>query len=139
MQADRLLKLAEYLRTVDKRKFDLDTWGEVVRDKETGELKCGTTACAVGHACFNPDFRDEGLGISAFYLKDGGIVPTFNGYYGPYAVSIFFDIDAIQTNHLFYADSYKYGRRGPRSVANRIESFVRRGGMPKQRKERVSV
>lgn len=62
----RILKLADYVRTVRPKKFDFRTIvGEFWRGKQ--DLSCGATACALGHAATMPLFR--GLGL---YITEGG-------------------------------------------------------------------
>lgn len=91
MRTDRLLKLAEFLDTVEEDKFSLVTWD------------CGTTACAVGWACRMPEFQAEGLGID---FEEGYGLPTFHGYGGWQAVREFFQIDHETAALLFSEYSY---------------------------------
>ena len=60
MNTKRLLKLAEFLRTVPVKRFDYTKW--VGKDwKGSQNLSCGTTACALGWAVTIPSFRKAGL------------------------------------------------------------------------------
>lgn len=56
----RLLKLADHLDTVKKKRFDFGKW---VGDDWQGkpDLSCGTTACALGYATTIPSLRKAGL------------------------------------------------------------------------------
>lgn len=73
---------------------------------------CGTAACAVGHACLDPDFQAQGL--SPFF---GG--PKYAGDMGWDAVEGFFDLGPLGAEHLFDEDSYS--RRIPVTPADVIE------------------
>lgn len=52
----RLLKLADKLETVPRKKFDMSTWWEKREE-------CGTVACAAGWGCTIPSFRRAGFHI----------------------------------------------------------------------------
>ncbi len=56
----RLLKLADFLQTLPRQKFDYTSW---IGDNWNGEslMTCGTTACALGWATAMPEFRRVGL------------------------------------------------------------------------------
>jgi hypothetical protein len=57
---NRLLKLADFLMTVPKERFDFGSWvGEDWKGKPN--LSCGTTACALGWATTIPLLRKAGL------------------------------------------------------------------------------
>ena len=56
----RLLKLAAFLRTLPRDRFDYKRWvGADWKGKQ--DLSCGTTACALGWAATIPAFRRLGL------------------------------------------------------------------------------
>lgn len=61
---------------------------------------CGFTACSVGHACFDEEFRKLGL-------KFSGNQPHFKGIDGWGAVEKFFGIGVVTAEHLFMSDKYK--------------------------------
>lgn len=84
MNKERLIKLKEFLSTVDVNRFNMKTWFETtdvdescdmtsvfffdVEDDEeqlphfpVKEVSCGTAACAMGWACMIPEFQKEGL------------------------------------------------------------------------------
>ena len=61
MRADRLLKLADFLDTVDEKKFDYGVWGRIdemgdfepvpgtsISTEELLKANCNTSACASG-------------------------------------------------------------------------------------------
>jgi hypothetical protein len=83
---------------------------------------CGTTACAVGHACLNPAFQEQGLSL----VKDGtAMVPLYGGHAGWNAVREFFGIDSDEDAYLFLAWEYPDGSETtPDQVADRIELFL---------------
>lgn len=115
----RLLILAEHLERIAKRKpksrsFNLDKWFE--------KTPCGTAACAVGSACFIPEFKRLGLRLrqvgSAWY-------PVFKGDAGYTAAARFFGISWGAAETFFCPDSYKPDEQGnPLAVATRIREFV---------------
>lgn len=56
----RLLKLADFLDTLPKQRFNYEHW--VGRDWQgAANLSCGTTACALGWATTIPSLRKAGL------------------------------------------------------------------------------
>jgi len=58
IQANRLVALMNLMQTIPPRAFDIDHWAEFEEEKDKRgnklvELKCGTTACAVGWAALS--------------------------------------------------------------------------------------
>jgi hypothetical protein len=129
MNTERLLRLADHLDTVPESAFDLMDWA------------CGTTACAVGHACFIPEFMAAGLRMD---FIDGGLpIPSFGNCYGWMAAGVFFDLPPGASVKLFDPDYYSH-RAKPQDVAARIRQFVgvtkpviQEGEMPAQKAEGV--
>jgi len=82
---------------------------------------CGTTACAVGHACLNPVFQKQGL---RFGLRHGN--PIYDEYDSWYAVERFFGLSERQATYLFYDEEYPDQGKDTTAaeVADRIESFL---------------
>ena len=78
---------------------------------------CGFTACAVGHACFDEEFRKLGW-------KWSGSQPNFNNKLGWVAVEKFFEIDSYTAELLFKAQHYNN-----RAKYNHINSKVREAQM----------
>ncbi len=106
MNRERLQVLADFLLTVPVEKFDLATWD------------CGTTACAVGHACQIPEFKKAGLRLIGGSPKCS---ISFDGWYGRYAAQYFFDLTFKKIEDLFFADTYpKEDRKNPLAVRTRI-------------------
>ncbi len=118
----RLEKLADHLETVARqpkpeRVFDLASW--LGRDPHT----CGTRACAVGEACFIPEFKKAGL-----RLTEGSLfMPTYKNRDSWDAVCAFFGIKMLQAIRLFNNTSYPdEARNDSERVAYRIRNTVKR-------------
>jgi hypothetical protein len=107
MHKERLEQMVTMLRGLPPEKFDISDW------------HCGTTACAVGHACVSPVFNEQGLELSVW---DG---PKFGEFDGWSAVREFFELNTVDANYLFDMDKYI---QGPLTlagdVADRIEAFI---------------
>lgn len=111
MHKERLTTLAKHLRTVAPENFGLEAW------------RCGTVACAVGHACSIPEFRTAGLRLEVY---DGtALMPGYGVWSSWRAVQAFFDLSRDQADHLFYEDQYDPACATANHVADRIEEFVR--------------
>ena len=110
MNRERLTQMVTMLRALSEApevKFNLHDW------------HCGTSACAVGHACLNPVFMDQGLELTYWGA------PRFDARSSWDAVTHFFEIDREAAGHLFSDDAYKTGgNTEPAAVADRIESFL---------------
>jgi hypothetical protein len=86
---------------------------------DIGEWSCGTSACAVGTACFDPWFNEQGLHLNEY----GG--PSFKDWTSWDAVEAFFGMDPSDARDLFYGGNYPKGDdTTPAEVANRIEAFI---------------
>jgi hypothetical protein len=123
MNRERLQHLKAILERVDQAEpdmdarpgFDMQTW------------HCGTSACALGHACLDPKFRAEGL-----HLGDGAL-PMFEGAKGFVAGAEFFGISYRESKHLFGPTKYSIPTRSgpngkimPRDVIRRIDILMDR-------------
>lgn len=117
------MKLAEFLRTIKRSKFDL---GVFVENDKLGRYEwdtkalneCGTTACACGWACTIPSFRKAGLKLEKGFLK-------YKGAFNFTAASEFFGITLIEAEYLFDPLYYKKAdNTTPIEVSNRIKKFV---------------
>lgn len=117
MNEERLLKLADYLETVPERAFNMAAW----RDE------CGTSGCALGHACEIPEFAAIGLKIE-FCRKARIYMPVLNGSHGYAAAEALFGIDGDEAEYLFNPWRYSFFKRcaeiTPQAVAARIREFV---------------
>ena len=110
MHKERLEQMVVVLRSLPPEKFDISDW------------QCGTSACAVGHACTSPVFKEQGLGLR--YDFDG-ITPTYGVHYGWSAVEEFFELGMRDAEHLFYVSEYSNrALTKPSEVADRIEAFL---------------
>lgn len=148
VQKKRLLKLAAFLRTVPRKHFNLEVIiglcktlekndkvymarSKIVKglNKVKKDLKphnyC-VAACAIGWmpAAFNHHLKWNGDGKVVFrqYKYEDCTESNFE------AARKFFTINNRQSNYLFMPESYHPSKRGPCSVANRIEKFVESGG-----------
>jgi len=75
--------------------------------------KCGTVACAVGHACFHPPFQEAGLALSyydvgytPYPMVQGSTGVMFQGSTGVGAVMKFFNLTEEEVDRLFFPHTY---------------------------------
>lgn len=95
----RLLKLADFLETLPRKRFDYDTW--VGNDwKGAPDLSCGTTACALGWATTMPELRAEGLHLSGTPTY-GWVTHEPTGATGEDAAMEVFGLDYDEAVYLF--------------------------------------
>ena len=120
---------------VDIKKFDLGYWvlNDGTTKTENGNV-CGFSACAVGHACFDEEFRKLGW-------KWIGSTPTYSGEVAWDAVLKFFEISDGTDELMFMDDAYPYDEREddaypydereydvtPKMVADRIQELMTLG------------
>lgn len=113
--------------------FDLDSWACVIETVPNTRVNgravvCGFSACAVGHACFDEEFRKLGWSWN-------GSTPRFGGVGGLEAAQLFFDITYHQAGRLFLPEEYnstfraKYKHlpkniREAKMVADRVQSLI---------------
>ncbi len=143
MNTERLQILADYLRRVQPSNFDLAEWGRVdmndmyiadsmpftkdePRDKALELIRegaCGTSACAVGHACLCPELNAQGL-----KWDNNTLTPRFGQSTSWYAVQKFFELDKDNARFLFESISSAYPSYDtvtPLMVAENIERFIK--------------
>lgn len=126
----RLLKLADVLDTIPRKRFDYDEW--VGPDWEGApDLSCGATACALGWATTVPAFRR--LGLSLVKLSYGGAdpvlrVPGKRNAYKQDAAARLFNLTEIETEYLFLPTETELNATA-KQVARKIRRFVQ-GGLP---------
>jgi hypothetical protein len=124
MNKHRLEQMVMMLRALPPEKreeFSLSDW------------KCETTACAVGHACLDPVFQEQGLVFSTTWAT-----PTFGRHESWAAVENFFDLNIKQSEWLFSDWTYpKNHDTEPREVANRIAQFIESDGSSMQMPEDI--
>jgi hypothetical protein len=153
MDSERLLKLADFLETVDPDRFYYGNWVGTRRFPWMGDpdMTCGTTACALGWATQIPEFRAAGLEL----VKLEGNSDKLGAYHGAImlrgadqtgvwysAVELsissamrFFDLDESEARFLFMPDEKRSGGyerfsspssyAGPSEVAEHIRMVVR--------------
>lgn len=135
----RLLKLADFLETLPKKKFDLNVYVGDIKDGQAPnkQYDCGTTACAIGWCPVV--FSRSGVHYQEQYDYGGRLIdmdvvfPTNDGdLQNDMGAEKFFDLTEGELNYLFMPNSYMVGRRGPKSVANRIRQVVETGKVPKK-------
>lgn len=134
MNVRRLERLIQILEDVAEREdgFDLGSWAN----------PCGTTACAVGWACFDAQFQAEGLRMMNMESKRGLVHPTletvrtagykdrevwpcFEGLEAWLAIMRFFDIRGGDAFKLFSPGNYtSRACRNPRAVIARIRALL---------------
>ena len=131
MNVNRLNRLSEILSKVPEKSFDISKWTN--QTSIENEVDCGTTACAVGWACFDKGFNEEGLHYTLGENSYDGrefLEPTFKSKKGWSAVEAFFGIESDIAFFLFDSDYYDnlhwYLDRGvePRDVINRIKILL---------------
>jgi hypothetical protein len=131
----RLLKLAHFLDSVPRKKFDIgsfitvksDNLGEDFSDeydywtvKALKNNECGTVACACGWAATIPSFRKAG-----YKLNDFGTI-MFNGEKDWGAIEDFFGLEETESSYLFLGSSYPYDyKTTPKQVKQRILKFLK--------------
>lgn len=111
MRADRLLKLADYLETVPRDRFDMTDWSNM----KTG---CGFSGCAIGWAHHGKLF--PGLAIRK-KASDSFSVLHYRGETHLDAAALLFKIDSDSADDLFGPAQIAT----PKQVAKRIRKFVR--------------
>jgi hypothetical protein len=113
----RLLKLAAFLRTLPRRRFNYGHW---VGDDWAGaqDLSCGTTACALGWAATMPTFRR--LGLSLTPVGEPGLKGVAGGAFD--AAAQLFGLHGEQ--YSLFAPDYEEEDATPKQVARKIEQFV---------------
>ena len=138
---DRLLKLAEFLEALPRKRFDYGTFvGEGYKGAQ--DLSCGTTACALGWAATMPAFRRLGLHLELdkdyWGTDDDGVElfdasPAVGGVTDTAAGQVIFLLTLRQSSFLFMP-SVQYGtpprnapecEATPKQVAKHIRRFIK--------------
>lgn len=106
MIVTRLQHLITILQAVEPRQLRMKLWFSELRH---GQPACGTAACAIGHACLDPEFNKQGLSI-----WEGRPAVSPNEFSWS-AVTKFFDLTTDQAGYLFDESCYNpFGREdGP--------------------------
>lgn len=130
----RLLKLANFLESVPRKKFDLGVV-MVSGNIEQVEAKCPTAACACGYcptvfprSVTYKHTDTDFWGNSERKLKfDVTLKDDPNGNYVSMARKMF-GLNYEEVEYLFHPFQYPADRQGPKSVAKRIKHFVENNG-----------
>lgn len=131
---NRLLKLADFLDTVPRKKFNLYDWITKKSDNTATTIdhikKCGFAGCAVGWAMTLPSFKKAGLksmGRQQYRFQYGQAfsIPYYKGKENWFAVAEFFGVVGYDAEELFSVDSYSENAT-PKMVARRIRKFVKK-------------
>lgn len=110
MNVEALERLANVvLPQVPDENFDLKGW------------ECGTVKCAVGWACVDPWFNDQGLYFKPDYDED--LIPVYKDKTNWKAIKEFFNIDLDTSLYLFSEDTYKTSP-SKQDVINRINEVL---------------
>lgn len=119
--ADKLEGKGEYLKPVPQSEFNMSDW------------RCGTAACAIGHAGTDPWFIKRGFSMASSKFLPGG-APFYKDQYGIVyrgwmAVYKFFDFPDDSGALRLFEPSYYSKKKDmtPTNVANRIRAFVKNG------------
>ena len=131
----RLLKLADFLETVPRKRFDYMQWVGKDWDGKSSLNNCGTTACALGWATAIPSLRRAGLRLKRrvpsnyVCLKEES--PNYDS--ASRAAEKVFGLSFREFMWLFvpgdghHKPSFK---ATPKQVARHIRRFVKNGGVP---------
>jgi hypothetical protein len=111
MNVERLKHLIEVMRRVerDEKPLEMSTWideqphGHINNEEEL----CKTAKCCLGWACFDPTFREQGLGIVLHERHVARWTPVYKGVHGFAAGGEFFDITPGEAYHIFDPNEYK--------------------------------
>ena len=135
MNHARLQHLKEILKAVPKKNFDLRTWAGTPSSSLEEDAKlikrgatpvtCGTTACALGWAATDKEFKKAGL-----HLVKGCcdiITPTFKDDEGLGAGVSFFDISYGKASYLFDPNFYSKEKPTTKDVIKRIDELLADG------------
>lgn len=114
----RSLELALRSDNLKRRNFNLHTWA----NKKPEKNLCSTQACAIGLATTIPSWQKDGFGL---FIESGGyITPSYGGFYADNAIEKYLEISGPEVDYLFMPSSYRETKRGPITVANRINKFI---------------
>lgn len=130
----RLLKLADFLEKLPRKRFDYSTW---VGSSWEGapDLSCGTTACALGWAATMPEFRRLGLRLEKPLDREVGYITNrkLDALYPSVAAVATFGISEEEEQYLFegkatlegFPDPPSQWDATPKQVAAHIRRFVK--------------
>lgn len=118
--------------------FDMGSWfvgggpDHKAELKDLIEMRCGSTACALGHAALDPWFKDRGLHIE---LRTPDRVrpyfePVHANRHGMMAACHFFDLDFRDAEFLFEPCEYvgnSAAEISPMQVIERVDWLLKHG------------
>jgi len=132
VKTKRLLKLADFLEKLPRKRFGYDTWisspEDLLAKGTEDDLKnCGTTACALGWACVMPEFRRLGLRMVDFEpCTQTSACPLG-------AAQEIFGLTLDESSYLFVPNNYNGWKESPlernataKQVARHIRKFATR-------------
>jgi len=126
VHAKRLLKLADFLEKLPRKRFDYGNWiGDDWKGK--ADLSCGTTACALGWACAMPAFRRLGAGFCNDQSSDNYTSTTLHGEpVWPDKVSYhLFGLTKLEHDRLFEGGGGLPWDATPKQAAKFIRAYVK--------------
>ena len=121
MNIERMKRLSTLLGEVhqERKSFNITFFFET--------NACGTVACAVGWAMFDPWFQEQGLTPRTNAVGKGYMAyPVYKGHHGMDAITAFFDIDTGMADDLFTIHGYKtVDVNNPLAVKRKIDELLR--------------
>src|ERR1700734_4537162 len=140
MNVKQLQKLADFLRLVPRKSFNIGCWSQTTVEEDVSKhihkrdhTECGFAACAMGWACQIPSFKRAGLRLvtPSYDLSWGNETffpsswPEFEDETAYAAAAKFFDISHDEATSLFSPTSYSSLSVTPTQVANKIEKLIK--------------
>jgi len=119
MDAEKLLKMADFVETLPEETFDLSTWKR--------ETDCGTVCCAIGWAAQKKLFRGLSFQFSETYGLEAAYSSGDKLECGFAAVTQLFNITLETVLKIFINSAYEKGEDSPRHVSQRIRELVELG------------
>ena len=114
-QANRLVTLMNIMKTIPNKHFDIGSWikdgtqEDDVNKEKVIELKCNTTACAVGWAILMSPVWQKAF----YFIHNGGLKasltkPNGDDYWDEFeAIADFLGITLKETNFMFSEEGYE--------------------------------
>lgn len=122
----RLKKLADFLLTIPRKKFDLAI---IAKSGDHGRFpsktECGSAACAIG---WSPNVfpKDCTYIVANHYDRNCHVMSLEDNDVENFDFAEkFFGLNMIESMYLFHPYNYPRNRRGSVSVAKRIKSFIK--------------
>ena len=134
----RLEHFVEVMKAVPKKKFNIDNWREdnhyneplkVTIPDTFVKLDCRSVACALGWAALDKKFRRQGLKwVNKYNMSEGKstLQLVYKDVTYEKAGGEFFGLDSLETNDLFFPDSYSEIYVEPKHVVKKIKALIKR-------------